>query len=342
MQYANLGSTGLVVSRICLGAMNFGAYQEESKDIEIINEAIDAGINFFDTAGGYTGGKSEKILGKALSGKREDYVLATKCWGGNPGTGGKNNKGSSRVNIIRALECSLKRLNTDYVDLLIMHRPDEVKPELAKNPTPTEETLGALSDLVKQGKVRYIGSSCYQPWKLVETQMLSRYAGYEKMCADQMKYNILDRFVEQQVLPVCKKYGIGVTVFSPLEFGWLSGKYRRNEAPPEGSRGANKNMVNLEGKNAGRFFDILEKLEPIVKGMGITMSRFALAWLLHRPLVTSVLCGPRVIDHLRDNVKAAEVKLSKEIMEEVDKISPPRSGNNPNYENHYLQQQAGR
>jgi len=336
MQYTNLGNTGLVVSRICLGTMNFGVYQEEAKDIEIINEAIEMGINFFDSANGYARGKSEEILGKALKGKREDYVVATKCWAGNPTGGGKNNRGSSRVNIMRSVEGCLKRLQTDYIDLFIMHRPDEVLPDLGKNPTPTEETINALSDLVKQGKVRYIGSSCYQPWKLVETQMLSRYEGYERLCADQLKYNILDRFVEQQVLPVCKKYNIGVNVFSPLEFGWLSGKYHRNEAPPEGSRGAKKGLVNLDGADADRFFDILEKLEPIVKGLGITMSQFALAWLLHRPTITSVICGPRVIDHLKDNVKAAEVKLSKEIMDEVDKISPPRSGKNPNYMNHSL------
>ncbi|MCK9266468.1 aldo/keto reductase [bacterium] len=336
MQYKNLGSTGLKVSRICLGAMNFGVYQEESKDIEIVNEALDMGINFFDTANGYARGKSEEILGKALKGKREDIVLATKCWAGNPTGGGLNNKGSSRVNILKSVEGCLKRLQTDYIDLFIMHRPDEVLPDLGKNPTPTEETISALTDLVKEGKVRYIGSSCYQSWKLVETQMLARYEGFEKICCDQLKYNILDRFVERQVLPVCKKYGIGVNIFSPLEFGWLSGKYHRNQPPPADSRGAKKGLVNLESDSADRFFDILEKLEPIVADLGITMAQFALAWLLHRPVVTSVIAGPRLVEHLRDNVKAVEVKLSQEIMDEVDKIAPPRSGNNPNYENHSL------
>ena len=336
MQYTNLGSTGLKVSRMCLGTMNFGVYQEESKDIEIVNEAIEMGINFFDSANGYARGKSEEILGKALKGKREDFVVATKCWAPNPTGGGLNNKGSSRVNILRSVEGCLKRLQTDYIDLFIMHRPDEVVPDLGKNPTPTEETISALTDLVRQGKVRYIGSSCYQSWKLAETQLLARYAGYEKICADQLKYNILDRYVEQQVLPVCKKYGIGVNIFSPLEFGWLSGKYHRNEAPPKGSRGERKSLVNLTGSDAARFFDILEKLEPIIQGLGVTMSQFALAWLLHKPVVTSVICGPRLIEHLRDNVKAIDVKLSQEIMDEVDKISPPRSGNNPNYINYYL------
>ena len=336
MQYTNLGSTGLKVSRMCLGTMNFGVYQEESKDIEIVNEAIEMGINFFDSANGYARGKSEEILGKALKGKREDFVVATKCWSQNPTGGGLNNKGSSRVNILRSVEGCLKRLQTDYIDLFIMHRPDEVVPDLGKNPTPTEETISALTDLVRQGKVRYIGSSCYQSWKLAETQLLARYAGYEKICADQLKYNILDRYVEQQVLPVCKKYGIGVNIFSPLEFGWLSGKYHRNEAPPKGSRGERKSLVNLTGSDAARFFDILEKLEPIIQGLGVTMSQFALAWLLHKPVVTSVICGPRLIEHLRDNVKAIDVKLSQDIMDEVDKISPPRSGNNPNYINYSL------
>ena len=337
MEYTNLGSTGLKVSRICLGTMSLGVKPEnQAEDIKIVQEAIEMGINFFDSANGYARGRSEEILGKALKGKREDLVVATKCWAGNPTGGGQNNRGSSRVNILRSVEGCLKRLQTDYLDLFIMHRPDEVLPDLGKNPAPTEETISALTDLVKQGKVRYIGTSCYQDWKLVETQLLARYEGYEKVCCDQLKYNILDRFVEQQVLPVCKKYGIGVNIFSPLEFGWLSGKYHRNETPPKGSRGESKGLVNLEGKDAARFFDILEKLEPIVKDLGVTMSQFALAWLLHRPVVTSVICGPRLIDHLRDNVKAADLKLSQEIMDQVDKIAPPRSGNNPNYVNHSL------
>jgi aryl-alcohol dehydrogenase (NADP+) len=334
MQYVNLGSTGLKVSRICLGAMNFNKFEVETESINIINEALDMGINFIDTADCY--GKSEEIVGKALEGKREDLVLATKCWAGGHRFGGKNNRGSSRAYIFRSVEESLRKLKTDYIDLFIMHRPDEVLPDLGKNPTPTEETMSALTDLVKEGKVRYIGSSCYQSWKLVESQMLGRYEGFEKICCDQLKYNILDRHVERQVLPVCKKYGIGVNIFSPLEFGWLSGKYHRNQPPPADSRGARKSMVNLESDSANRFFDILEKLEPIVKDLGITMSQFSLAWLLHRPVVTSIIAGPRLIEHLRDNVKAVEVKLSQEIMDEVDKISKPRSGDNPNYVNHSL------
>lgn len=337
MQYTKLGNAGVWVSKICLGTMNFGASaQNEPKEIDIVREAIDMGINFFDTANCYADGKSEEVLGKALAGKREDFIVATKCFANNPGGGGKNNSGASRVNILRAAEGSLKRLKTDYIDLFIMHRPDEYSSVAGKNPTAIEETLSALTDLVRQGKVRYIGSSCYPAWKLVETQLLSRYEGYERMCSEQLKYNILDRYVEQQVLPTCKKYNIGVNVFSPLEFGWLSGKYRRNAPAPAGSRGAEKNLVELEGPDAPRFFGILEKLEPIVKQLGVSMSQFALAWLLHKPVVTSVICGPRVIDHLRDNVKALEVKLSSEIMDEVDKISPIGSGKNPNYKNYSL------
>jgi len=335
MEYTNLGSTGLKVSRICLGAMNFNNFENEKEYIKIINEAItDMGINFIDTADCY--GKSEEVVGKALEGKREDVVLATKCWAGGHRFGGKNASGSSRVYILRSVEASLKKLKTDFIDLLIMHRPDEVLPTLGKNPTPTEETVSTLTDLVKQGKIRYFGSSCYQSWKLVETQLLARYEGYEKLCSDQLRYNILNRAVEQQVLPVCKKYGIGVTIFSPLEFGWLSGKYHRNEAPPKDSRGAKKSMVDLEGANAARYFDILEKLEPIVKDLGVTMSQFALAWLLHRPVVTSPICGPRTMEHLKENVKAVDIKLSQEIMDQVDKIAPPRSGFNENYVNHSL------
>ncbi len=337
MEYINLGSTGLKVSRVCLGAMNLGVKPEnEKEDMQIVDEALDAGINFIDTANGYARGRSELLLGKALQGKREDLVLATKCWAISPDTGGKNNRGSSRVNILRSVEGCLKRLQTDYIDLFIMHRPDEVLPDLGKNPTPTEETIDALTDLVKQGKVRYIGSSCYQEWKLVETQMLARYEGYEKICCDQLRYNILNRFVEQQILPVCKKYGIGTTIFSPLAGGWLSGKYKRNEAPPADSRAVRKVFVDFDSPSAPRYFDILEKLEVLAADLGVTLSQFALAWLLHRPVVTSVIIGPRLIDHLRDNVKSADVKLSQEIMDEVDKISPPRTGFGDNYINHYL------
>ena len=337
MKFTNLGSTGLKVSRICLGAMNLGVKPERAaEDTRIVEEALEMGINFIDTANGYARGRSEELLGKALKGKREDLVLATKCWAMSPNTGGKNNAGSSRVNILRSVEGCLKRLQTDYLDLFIMHRPDEVLPDLGKNPAPTEETLDALTDLVRQGKVRYIGSSCYQSWKLVETQLLARFKGFEKICCDQLKYNITDRFVEQQILPVCKKYNIGVNVFSPLDGGWLSGKYKRNQAPPPDSRAVRKVFVDFESPDAPRIFDILEKLEPIVNGLGITLSQFALAWLLHRPLVTSVIAGPRLIEHLRDNVKAVEVKLSQEIMDQVDKIAPPGSGINKNYSNYYL------
>ncbi len=336
MKYTVLGGTGLRVSRICLGTMNLGVRQDSSKDFEIINRAVDMGINFFDTAGVYSQGKSEEILGAALRGKRKNFIIATKCWGINPGAAEPNNRGSSRVNIIRSVEDSLKRMRTDYVDLLIMHRPDETSPELARNPVPTEEIVRTMTDLVGQGKIRYGGSSCYQAWKLAETQLLSRYAGYDKLCSDQMKYNILDRFVERQILPVCKKYNIGVNIFSPLEYGWLSGKYGRDKPPPSGSRGAKNELVELKGPGAGRFFDIIEELTPIAEEIGASLSQFSLAWLLHRPVVTSVICGPRLTEHLEDNVKALDVRLSREIMEKVDAIAPPGSGDNPNYKNYYL------
>ncbi len=329
MEYKNLGSTGLKVSRMCLGTMNFGDSTDEAEGIKLVHAAIDMGINFMDTADVYWKGKSEEILGKAIKGRREGLVIATKCWA--PFDDGPNDRGSSRYHIMQAAEGALERLGVDCIDLFIMHRPDEVLPGLQEDPTPMDETLRALSDLVRQGKVRYIGTSCYPAWKIVEAQLISRHDGLERFCADQLNYSIMNRYVEKRILRVAQRQGMGVTVFSPLNYGWLSGKYHRGQEPPAGSRAARKFKITVSSPDAERNFTIIEGLAPIAKSLGVPMSQFSLAWVLANPAITSVTCGPRILAHLEDNVKALDIELDQETLDAVDRIAPPGSGKDNEY-----------
>jgi aryl-alcohol dehydrogenase (NADP+) len=296
--------------------------QDEAEATRIIHAAIDAGINFIDTADCY--GESELICGNALKGRRDKVVLATKCWvsGGTP----PNVRVSSRYYIIPAVERALKRLATDHIDLMIMHRPDQVWPS-----APIEETLSALTDCVRQGKIRYIGTSCYHPWRLVEAQSASERLGLERFCSDQLNYSIMNRYVERDALGVCEKYGLAVTVFSALNYGWLSGKYRRGMAAPPDSRAARKFKMHLDSPDAERNFDIIEKLVPLAEQRGLPLSQFSLAWVLRNPAVTSVIIGPRLIGHLEDNLKSLDVALDDEALTAVDKIAPPGSGDDREY-----------
>jgi aryl-alcohol dehydrogenase-like predicted oxidoreductase len=309
--------------------MNFGDSTDEKDGVRIIHAATDMGINFIDTADVYWHGESERIVGKAIGDRRSKVVVATKCWA--PFDDGPNDMGSSRQHIMQAAEGALERLGTDYIDLFIMHRPDEALPALRDRPAPTEETLGALSDLVRQGKVRYIGTSCYPAWKIVESQLLSRHHGYERFCSDQLNYSIMNRYVERQVLRVCTKYGVGVTIFSPLQYGWMSGKYHRGIKPPADSRGARNFKMRLDAPDAARNFDIIEGLEPIAEARGITLSQLAISWLLTSRAVSSVISGPRLLEHLEDNVKSLEVSLDEEALAEIDTIAPPGSGPGADY-----------
>jgi len=320
MQYTTLGRTGLKVSRICLGCMNFGNRTPEPDAHRIIDTAFEAGVNFIDTADVYSRGVSEEIVGRALKGRRDRVVLATKCWA--PMGDGPNDRGASRYHIMAACEASLRRLQTDHIDLYIIHRPDREWPGV-----PIEETLSALTDLVRQGKVRYIGTSNFNAWRLVEAQWCSRHHGFERFCSDQMHYCIMNRFVERDILRVCERYGIGVTVWSPLNWGWLTGKYRRGQPPPPDSRGAQGNpRFRFDTPEGQRNLDIVEKLIPLVERCGVPLSQFALAWLLHNPLVSSVICGPRIPEHLEDNLKAVEVTIPDDVLKAVDEIVPPATG----------------
>ncbi|HUS47529.1 MAG TPA: aldo/keto reductase [Phycisphaerae bacterium] len=323
MKYVPLGPTGVRVSRLCLGTMNFmNQAQNEHEATRIVHAAIDAGINFIDTADCY--GEAELILANALKHKRDKVVLATKCWvsGGIP----PNVRISSRYYVIPAVERALKRLATDHIDLMIIHRPDQVWP-----PAPVEETLSALTDCVRQGKIRYIGTSCYHPWRIVESQWASRHCGYERFCCEQLNYSIMNRYVERDVLGICEKYAVGVTVFSALNYGWLAGKYRRGMAPPADSRAARKFKIRIDSPDAERNFDIIEKLIPLAEQRGLPLSQFSLAWVLRNPIVTSVIIGPRLTGQLEDNLKSIDVQLDDEAMKAVDEIAPPGSGDDREY-----------
>jgi aryl-alcohol dehydrogenase-like predicted oxidoreductase len=296
--------------------MNFGNSSSEEESCQIVDAAIDSGINFIDTANVYgKDGASERILGRALQGgKRDNVVLATKFWAGGKGP---NDHGGGRYHVMNAVEQSLQRLQTDHIDLYIMHRPEREWPG-----TPIEETLSALSDLVRQGKVRYIGTSNFCAWRMVEAQWGSKHLGLERFVADQLNYNIMTRYPEAHILRVARKYGVGITVWSPLNWGWLAGKYRRDRPLPEDSWRAGR-RIRYDTEEGKRNLDIVEQLIPLAEARGLTLSQFSLAWLLKNPAVTSVICGPRILSHLEDNVKADEVELDDEAMAAVDRIVPP-------------------
>jgi len=241
-------------------------------------------------------------------------VLATKFWAGmGPGP---NDRGGSRYHIVRACEASLKRLGTDRIDLFQIHRPDKH--------TPIEETLRALDDLVRQGKVLYIGASCFPAWRHAEALLTAEMKGLNRFVSEQLPYNILDRYAEKDILPYCRAHGIGVILWSPLSAGWLTGKYRKGQAPPEGTRGADKHwMVNLDTPLGKQKLEQVEKLVPLAEARGTNLTRFALAWLLHQPGVTAPILGPRTVEQLQDCLKALEVKLDADVLKKVDEIVPP-------------------
>jgi aryl-alcohol dehydrogenase-like predicted oxidoreductase len=321
MEFRTLGRSGVKVSALCLGAMMFGPWgnTDEAECIRMIHDAIDAGINFVDTADVYGEGRSEEIVGKALKGRRDDVVLATKVHG-DMGKG-PNERGNSRYWIMREVEASLRRLGTDHIDLYQIHRPD---PD-----TDLEETLGALTDLVRQGKVRSLGCSTFPGWQIVESQWISERRVLERFVCEQPPYSILVRHVELDVLPVAQRYGMGVIVWSPLAGGWLAGKYRRGEAPPPDSRA----VRFAERPVAPRYdvtrtenqpkFDLVEDLTTVAEKAGISMAHMAISFTLAHPAVTSAIIGPRTPEQLRDLLAGADVRLDTETLDAIDGIVPP-------------------
>jgi aryl-alcohol dehydrogenase-like predicted oxidoreductase len=323
MEHRPLGRTGVSVSKFCLGAMMFGGWGNKDHDesIRIIHRALDAGINFIDTADVYAQGESEQILGKALAGGRRDgVILATKVHGAmgeDP-----NQQGNSRRWIIREVEDSLRRLDTDWIDLYQVHRYDPG--------TDLEETLGALSDLVHQGKVRYLGSSTFPASAIVEAQWAARDRGLQRFVTEQPPYSILVRAIEADVLPTCARYGMGVMSYSPLTGGWLSGRWRKDTGQQSSSRaGRLPERFDLSLPANQRKLDAVEQLAQLAEEAGITLIQLAIAFVLSHPAITAALIGPRTMEQLESQLAAADVVLDEAVLDRIDEIVPPGTTINP-------------
>jgi aryl-alcohol dehydrogenase-like predicted oxidoreductase len=323
MEYRNLGRSGLKVSTLCLGAMTFGEptpgsmmhgiSADEATSHAMIERALAAGVNFIDTADVYgNDGLSERVIGHWLekSGRRDEVVLATK-FRFTMGTG-PNNAGAARVRIVRTVEDSLRRLQTDRIDLYQVHMQDL--------DTPEEETLRALDDLVRAGKVLYLGCSNYAAYRLVDSLWLSRSLGLEHFASFQAQYSLLVRDIEREHVPLCDKFGLGILPWSPLASGFLSGKYQKDAPPPPGSR-LDKKQEWLQGFATPRAWKTLAAVETVARELGTTPTAVALRWLVQRPAVTSVIMGVRTLAQLDDNLKAAELRLSAEAMKRLDEAS---------------------
>jgi aryl-alcohol dehydrogenase-like predicted oxidoreductase len=317
MEYRHLGRTGVAVSPLCLGAMMFGAWGTKDHDasIRVIQRALDAGINFVDTADVYSAGESEEIVGQALAGGRRDrVVLASKV--GFPMGDDHERLGASRRRIVRGVEDSLQRLGTDWIDLYQVHRPDPH--------TDIDETLGVLSDLVHQGKIRYFGHSDFSPSQIVEAQWTSERRGRERFRCEQPPYSILTRAIEHDVLPTCKRCGLGVICFSPLAGGWLSGRYRANtelQGPASSFRPPAR--FDMRDPANQRKLEAAEQLAQLADEAGMSLIEMAVAFVLRHPAVTSAIIGPRTMEHLESQLGTADIVLSDEVLDRIDAINPP-------------------
>ena len=320
MEYRPLGRSGMSVSQLCLGAMMFGAAGNPDHDdsVKIIHRALDAGINFIDTADVYSTGESEQIVGQALAGGRRDsVVLATKA--GLPFGRDPNQRGTSRRWITEAVEGSLRRLGTDWIDLYQIHRLDPA--------TDVDETLGALSDLVHAGKIRAFGASNVPASEIVEAQWIAERRGRERFRTEQPPYSLLTRAIEHDVLPTCLRYGLGVLVFSPLAGGWLSGRYRtgaRISGPTSATRGAlfPGAYDSTNPANAAKL-DAADALGALADQCGLTLVQLAIAFVTRHPAVTAAIVGPRTMDHLESYLAADGVELSSDVLDRIDQIVPP-------------------
>ncbi|MGH2914197.1 MAG: aldo/keto reductase [Solirubrobacteraceae bacterium] len=323
MNHRTLGTTGLKVSPLCLGAMMFGAWGNPDHDdsIRIIHRALDAGINFIDTADVYSRGESEEIVAKALSGaKREHVVLATKVHGSMGDD--PNQFGNSRRWIVQEVEASLRRLKTDWIDLYQIHRPEQ--------DTEIDETLGALTDLVRAGKVRYIGSSTFPASAIVEAQWVAQRRGRERFVCEQPPYSMLVRGIESDVLPTAQRHGMGVIPWSPLAGGWLSGRYRLGSDEPGSTRAQRiPARYDLSAPGNRRKLEAADALAGLAEEAGITLIEMAIAFVIRHPAVTAAIIGPRTIEHLESQLTAADVTLSDELLDRIDEIVAPGVTVNP-------------
>src|SRR5947209_1062594 len=323
MDDRTLGSTGVMVSPLCLGAMMFGGWgnPDHEDSIRIIHRALDAGINFIDTADVYSRGESEEIVGKALAGgRRDDVVLATKVhgkMGEDP-----NEFGNSRRWIVHEVESSLRRLKTDWIDVYQIHRPEA--------DTDIDETLGALSDLVHAGKIRYIGSSTFPASEIVEAQWVAERRGRERFVCEQPPYSILVRAVEADVLPTCRRYGMGVIPWSPLAGGWLSGRYRLGSELPQSHRAERipaRYDMSLPANQ--RKLEAADRLATVAEEAGMSLVQLAIAFVIRHPAVTAAIIGPRTMEHLESQLPAGEVVLGDDVLDQIDAIVPPGVNLNP-------------
>jgi aryl-alcohol dehydrogenase-like predicted oxidoreductase len=321
LDYRPLGRTGVQVSKLCLGTMMFGAWGNTDHDdsIRIIHRALDAGINFVDTADVYSDGESEEIVGKALTGRRDDVVLATKFWGSMDDD--PNRGGVSRRWIIAEVENSLRRLGTDWIDLYQMHRP---VPD-----TDLDETLGALADLVRQGKVRYVGSSSFSAGQMVEAQWVARERGRQRFVTEQPPYSILVRGIELDVLPTAARHGMGILTYSPLAGGWLSGRWTADSSPTSPARQRLAARFDMSLPENQRKLEAAEQLAKVADEVGLPLIELAVAFVVNHPAVTSAIIGPRTMEQLDSQVPAADVVLDPTVLDRIDEIVQPGVNLNP-------------
>ncbi len=322
MEVRVLGRTGVEVSSLCLGAMMFGQWgnPDHEDSIRVIHAALDAGINFVDTADVYSGGESEEIVGKALVGRRDDVVLATKFhWRMGEGP---NRGGNSRRWIVREVEASLRRLQTDHIDLYQVHRPDPS--------CDVDETLGALTDLVRAGKIRYFGTSTFPAYQLVEAQWTAERRGRERPVAEQPPYSLVARGIEADVLPVCQRYGIGVLSWSPLAGGWLTGRYRKGrELPTSTRRDRVRWRYDMSLPENQHKLEVVDSLALLAEEVGVSLIQLAIAFVLRHPAVTSAIIGPRTMEQLESQLPAAELRLDDALLDRIDELVPPGRNLNP-------------
>ena len=318
MEYRTLGTTGVKVSPLCLGAMMFGAWGNTDHDdsVRIIHQALDADINFIDTADVYSAGESEEIVGKALAGgRRDNVVLATKFharMGSDP-----NQQGNSRRWIMQEIDASLRRLQTDWIDLYQVHRP---LPEECD----VDETLGALTDLVHAGKIRYLGSSTFPAHLIVEAQWVAERRSRERFVCEQPPYSLLVRGIEADVLPVCRRYGMGVIPWSPLAGGWLSGRYRKGKETPTSLRAERiPGRYDMSLPENQRKLEAADRLAQLAEEAGMTLIELALAFVLQHPAVTAAIIGPRTMEQLESQLAAPEIRLDASLLDRIDEIVPP-------------------
>ena len=309
MEQRRLGKAGMVVSAVGLGTNNFGGRADEEASLRVLDQALDLGITFLDTANIYVGTRSEEIIGKGLKGRRDKAVIATK-FGLSTGQG-PNQTGGSRKHMMEQVEGSLRRLQTDYIDLYQIHAPDRQ--------TPIEETLRAMDDLIRQGKVRYIGSSNFPAWQVCEAAWAAKSLNVNGFATEQPYYNLLKRDAEKELIPLCREYGIGVIPYFPLESGLLTGKYRKGEPPPEGTRLAPPAAQSRYFSD--RNFEIIDKLEAFAHERDHTLVELAIAWLLANDTVVSVITGATKAEQLVDNARGADWELTAEELKTIDELA---------------------